>query len=118
MFREYKLVESTLDMLRTMRMVGGVNDIVTITKFAKERLDKDISVDYVNRTFRKLVKIGVLNSHQTGYSLAKQASDIKLGDIMRMFAVSTEDQSLYVLEKYIFDGLDEISLKDYIENVD
>lgn len=118
MFREYRLVESTLDMLRTLNKVGGVNDIVTIVKFAKERLGKDVSVDYVNKSFRKLVKIGVLNSHQTGYSFAKEPAEITLGQIMRLFAVSTEDQSLHKLEQYIFEGLDNVSLKDYFDHVD
>jgi len=117
MFREYRLVESTLDMLRTMRIVGGVNDIYTIVKFAKERLGKDVSVDYVNRTFRKLSKMGILNGHQTGYTFAKDPSEIKLGEIMRLFAVSTEDQSLFKLEKLIFEALDKVTLQEYWDDV-
>jgi DNA-binding IscR family transcriptional regulator len=116
MFREYKLVESTLDMLRTMYLVGGVNDIHTIVKFAKDRLDKDISVDYVNRTFRKLSKMEILHGHQTGYTFAKDPAEIKLGEIMRLFMVSTEDQSLFKLEQLIFKSLDNVSLKDYLDD--
>jgi DNA-binding IscR family transcriptional regulator len=116
MFREYKLVESTLDMLRTMYMVGGVNDIHTIVKFAKDRLGRDISVDYVNRTFRKLSKMDILHGHQTGYTFAKDPSEIKMGKIMRLFAVSTEDQSLFNLEQMIFKSLDNVSLKEYLDN--
>jgi hypothetical protein len=116
MFREYKLVESTLDMLRTMYLVGGVNDIHTIVKFAKDKLDKDISVDYVNRTFRKLSKMEILHGHQTGYTFAKDPSEIKLGEIMRLFMVSTEDQSLFKLELLIFKSLDNVSLKDYLDD--
>ncbi len=115
MFREYKAIEHVMDMLHTLYIAGGVNDLTSLIQLVKKHLDKDIPAEYAVKTLRKLVKANVLKSSQMGYELADNAANLPLGSVMRIFALSYEDQALYKLEQLIFRKLDGISLKDYFD---
>lgn len=116
MFREYRAIEHILDILYTLHLAGGVNDITAIRRLAKEKLGKDMPGEYGTKSLRKLVKLNILKSSPMGYELADDTSKLSLGTVMRLYALSTEDQPLHKLESLIFKKLDPVSLKDYFDN--
>ena len=115
--------------MRLMAYIAGYPERKVALKEVAE--NEDISLKYLEQLAHDMVQAGLLTSvrgHGGGYTLERDASEIKAGDILRAAEGSTAPVACPVLQKGVcprerecstvgfWEGLDKV-IEDYVDNV-
>ena len=116
--------------MRLMAYIAGYPERKVALKEVAE--NEDISLKYLEQLAHDMVQAGLLSSvrgHGGGYTLERDASEIKAGDILRAAEGSTAPVACPVLQKKgvcprerecstvgFWEGLDKV-IEDYVDNV-
>lgn len=116
--------------MRLMAYIAGYPERKVALKEVAE--NEDISLKYLEQLAHDMVQAGLLTSvrgHGGGYTLERDASEIKAGDILRAAEGSTAPVACPVLQKKgvcprerecstvgFWEGLDKV-IEDYVDNV-
>jgi DNA-binding IscR family transcriptional regulator len=98
MLKEMRCIEYTLEILRTLHHNPGRHDSVAIfTKVESGGRLQAVSKSYVQKVLPRLVRIGLLGSNETGYTMVKPLDEVTVDMVLNIVDMPTKDDPLYSL---------------------
>lgn len=84
MFRELRGMEYILEIIRVLSKNTGYFDSKSIYGFIVSDNRTDVSLSYIQKVLQRMVKLNLLTSSETGYTLIKPLEEITIDNVLQI----------------------------------
>jgi len=97
MLKEMRGMEYTLEILRALHHNEGRHDSVAIYNFVQNAGRVEASKSYVQKILPRMVRIGLLESNENGYTLTKPVDEVTVDQVLDICDMPDRESPLYSL---------------------
>ena len=97
MFRELKLLEYAVEIVKSMSTAQGIQGSKEIYRLVDERKNINASLSYVQKLLPKMAKAGILISCDTGYELVAPMDEITVASILDICDMPSKNSIIFPL---------------------
>lgn len=97
MLKEMRGMEYTLEILRALHHHVGRNDSASVHDFIQNGGRVEASKSYLQKILQRMVRVGLINSSESGYTLSKPIDEITVDMVLNICDMPERSSPLYSL---------------------